>query len=77
MTTISMYYSIALIHSHHVNTSMNEANVPIFPVVLGSVEQVPECSEGTPSLVVALGGRGQWVEPGIAHFYSAAMCSII
>ena len=56
---------------------MNEANIPIFPVVLGSVEQAPERSEGTPSLVVALGGRGQWVEPGTAHFYSAATCPII
>ena len=55
---------------------MNEANVPIFPVALGNVEQAPERSEAIPILEVTLGGRGQWVKPGTAYFYSAATCPI-
>jgi hypothetical protein len=58
--------------------TMNEANVPNFLLEVEGVEQVPECSEGSPSLVVVLGGRGQWVEPCTAHFYlliySAVRC---
>ena len=60
----AIYGNYYIHHSHITSIYVNESNVPIFPVVVGSDEQAPERSEGTPSLVVGLGGRGQWVEPG-------------